>query len=385
MHPSHESMVRYPPPGFHFASNVRQEVFDEFEQPPGYVPLRRKTARLMNRVFRLAAAPRMVPILSNSRLIHVDGCIVPLTHRPWIIGSIEYPSAFFSFDDTWHTQSFSRSLLLKCLSSGRCRKILALSEASLASIRLAFGRDFEKISPRMDILYPAVPTNRLSVERLKRDSGEPLRILFVGNHFLDKGGREIFYAFRRLRQRFDIELALVTSAPPHHKEYYDLMLPILKNEPGVEVHSRLPRSILWQEYFAKSDIFCFPTYMDTFGYVILEAMANRLPVIASDMFAIPEIVRHEETGLLVHAPIASFERNRLRSPDTVNEYRRTVLCERVFSSVVDSLESAITLLIEDDSCRRRLAAAGYREVSEGRFSVKHRNVRLSRFYRNAME
>ena len=47
------------------------------------------------------------------------------------------------------------------------------------------------------------------------------------------------------------------------------------------------------------DIFAFPTFGEGFGLVLLEAMAWGKPVIASQVMAIPEIVLHEETGLLV--------------------------------------------------------------------------------------
>ena len=42
-----------------------------------------------------------------------------------------------------------------------------------------------------------------------------------------------------------------------------------------------------------------PSRTDSFGIVFLEAWANALPVVAADAGGVPEVVRHEETGLLV--------------------------------------------------------------------------------------
>lgn len=42
-----------------------------------------------------------------------------------------------------------------------------------------------------------------------------------------------------------------------------------------------------------------PSVMETFGVAAIEAMARRRPVVASRMGALPELVRHEQTGLLV--------------------------------------------------------------------------------------
>lgn len=42
----------------------------------------------------------------------------------------------------------------------------------------------------------------------------------------------------------------------------------------------------------------FPTRYEGFGYAAAEAMACGTPVIASDCSSLPELVRHDETGLL---------------------------------------------------------------------------------------
>ncbi len=52
------------------------------------------------------------------------------------------------------------------------------------------------------------------------------------------------------------------------------------------------------EIFRQHDIFIFPTHRDVFGLVLLHAMAEGLPVIASKEGAIPEIVKDLENGFL---------------------------------------------------------------------------------------
>lgn len=52
--------------------------------------------------------------------------------------------------------------------------------------------------------------------------------------------------------------------------------------------------------FAESDCFCFPTYYyaESFGLVVLEAMAFGLPIVASRWRSIPEILGPDHSGLL---------------------------------------------------------------------------------------
>ena len=58
------------------------------------------------------------------------------------------------------------------------------------------------------------------------------------------------------------------------------------------------RNALALEY-SRADCFCLPTVQEGFGLVFAEAMAAGLPVVACRAAAVPELVRHGETGVLV--------------------------------------------------------------------------------------
>jgi glycosyltransferase involved in cell wall biosynthesis len=55
------------------------------------------------------------------------------------------------------------------------------------------------------------------------------------------------------------------------------------------------------EILATSDIFAFPSFMEASPNGVIEAMAARLPVVATHVGGIPEIVEHGRNGLLVPA------------------------------------------------------------------------------------
>ena len=51
--------------------------------------------------------------------------------------------------------------------------------------------------------------------------------------------------------------------------------------------------------YREADIFIFPTLRDVFGLVLLHAMAEKLPIVASVEGTIPEIIKDEENGFLI--------------------------------------------------------------------------------------
>lgn len=54
-----------------------------------------------------------------------------------------------------------------------------------------------------------------------------------------------------------------------------------------------------KEYFVNSDIFIFPTFHETFGLVLLEAMEYGLPCISTPEGGIPSIIENMKNGILV--------------------------------------------------------------------------------------
>jgi glycosyltransferase involved in cell wall biosynthesis len=61
------------------------------------------------------------------------------------------------------------------------------------------------------------------------------------------------------------------------------------------------------------DLFLMPSLWEGFGLVALEAMSKHRPVIASNVSALPELVLHQETGLLIPPKDASALADAIRS------------------------------------------------------------------------
>jgi glycosyltransferase involved in cell wall biosynthesis len=112
-------------------------------------------------------------------------------------------------------------------------------------------------------------------------------ILFVGRNFVPKGGPALVQAFRRVRIAHpDARLWIVSeTAPP------DL--------PDGAEHLGLLGPDALAALYGRASLFALPTLREAFGLAFVEAMSFGLPVVASRLEAIPEIVSDGETGVLV--------------------------------------------------------------------------------------
>lgn len=382
-HPGSESMIRNPPEGIEFTSNIAPQLFEEYERPPEYLLRRRVPVSAVGSTFRMLQIPRHIPVLRDCNLVHMGAAVVPITPRPWMV-TMEYPSAFFSFDDAWYARPPMRSSLLRVLRKPKCKAVLAYSNASVDSLKYGLGSSFDEVKSKIKMLHHAISPSYLSDKKKTKEEGPP-KILFVGNNFFDKGGRELFYAYKRIRRTFDVELTLVTSVPKRHAALWEAIRREIENEPGVTLLiGGISKEDLWRRHYATASVFCLPTYVDTYPFVLLEAMASKLAIVTTDVCAIPEIVDHEQTGLLVNAPLSYYGEGGIRSESSVRKYETAIRDKNAFADVVLALEKSLSLLLNEEPFRRQLGENGFREASEGRFSVARRNRELKEYYYEAL-
>lgn len=122
------------------------------------------------------------------------------------------------------------------------------------------------------------------------------RILFAGASVPRKGLSVLAQAFTRLRGRgVDADL-LVAGDGPGTARAAGMIPPALRGD--VHFLGSVPRSRLL-ECYAACDIFCAPSLgRESFGMVLLEAMAAGVPVVASDIDGYRDVVIHGVEGIL---------------------------------------------------------------------------------------
>jgi len=186
-------------------------------------------------------------------------------------------------------------------------------------------------------------------EELRREYSVPhesVVVAFLGNLLEHKG---LYHVVEALREVPDKPWhLLVIGTGPEETRCRTLLEKSGLSERATFTGARDPSEV--QSLLAGADLLTLPSRIEGMPYVILEAMASSLPVVATSVFGIPEMVADNETGLLV-------------APDDVGQLR-------------DSL----TRLIDDAGMRARFGAAARKRFEE-LFTIDHQIRSVEAIYR----
>jgi glycosyltransferase involved in cell wall biosynthesis len=138
-----------------------------------------------------------------------------------------------------------------------------------------------------------------SGEESRRDSSE-LRLLFVGTYGRRKGCPELLDALAEVRGGGLAAALTLVGREEHRGEEEELRRRAgrLDVAHAVEFAGVMPRNRL-QSVYQGADVFCLPSRVEGLPLALLEAMAFGLPVIATPVGGIPDVVLDGETGYLV--------------------------------------------------------------------------------------
>lgn len=156
-------------------------------------------------------------------------------------------------------------------------------------VRASLIDDYHIPAERVTTIGGGVNLEPLPAVRAQKERDFPT-VLFIGKEFHRKGGELLLRAFHEARKIIpDARLMMVTDGP----------LP--KDIPIENVEFFAPS---WDRDFIgslyeRADCFVLPSRLETWGDVLLEAMAYGLPCIGVTGEAMGDIIDHHKTGLLI--------------------------------------------------------------------------------------
>jgi glycosyltransferase involved in cell wall biosynthesis len=134
---------------------------------------------------------------------------------------------------------------------------------------------------------------------------DPIRLLFVGRFAKQKNVPLLLNAFKLIieKKQWNIELNIVGDGEEKNKIIAQIKED--KLEEKVVLHGALRGEKLY-EIYSNSDIFILSSVFESFGIVLIEAMASGLPIIASDILAVRDVIEGGKTGLLAKTTPRDF-------------------------------------------------------------------------------
>lgn len=115
----------------------------------------------------------------------------------------------------------------------------------------------------------------------------PPRLLFIGNDWRRKGGPSLL-RWHQQHMADRCELHVVGDVPTP-----------TRSTKGIVFHGSVPRTVIAHELLPSATALVLPSRLEMTPWVIVEAAAAKIPVIASDVGAVRETVRDGETGFLL--------------------------------------------------------------------------------------
>lgn len=278
------------------------------------------------------------------------------TPKPYVV-DFEQVGVFSLHQQLALSRPWARARLRRAILDDDCKHMLPWTDTARDGLLSIVG---DSVAHKVTTLRPAI---RPAVTAPTARGDGPLRVLFVGTHFYEKGGVE---AIRAATRAENVQLDIISYVPPG----FDM-------PPGITVHVPARRDLV-ERLYAQSHVLLFPSHMDTYGWVVMEAMAHGLPVIAPGHLALNELIG-EDSGLRFSPE------NMLYGDDGMANYPFTMpmppeliaALRHPSEAHVDGIAEALTRLANDDALYARLAAGALARVAG---SMERRRTELERIY-----
>ncbi len=265
---------------------------------PFYLRVRRWLRQAEKRGERFDVAHQPLPVAMRYPT-PLRGCGIPYVVGP-LGGSIVAPPAFDAEDTApaWTA--------LRRLDGWRLRHdpLLRAGYAEAACVLGIAPYVAEALAPVPLRAFAVLPETALeslppTVVRPAPEPGAPLRLLFVGRLVRTKGARDAIAALAHLR---DVPVHLDVVGDGFDRAACERLAGDLGVAARVRFHGVTPRQDV-DRWYARADVFVFPSYREPGGNVVLEAMGHGLPAIVTDRGG-PAHVVTDACGvrLAVHTP-----------------------------------------------------------------------------------
>ncbi|MDQ5984333.1 MAG: N-acetyl-alpha-D-glucosaminyl L-malate synthase [Syntrophus sp. SKADARSKE-3] len=224
----------------------------------------------------------------------------------------------------------------KKMVEGGCRRFLAVSGLT----KEIFLREYPMAPEKVPIIHPGITIRETTAVQAERDREEVRRhygigpadivILFVSMNFDIKGLDAVLAGLGRFVEGNPQAPVKLLIAGKGNESHYKRLSQKLGIAERLIFTGIVDRGAL-EKIYAAGDLYAMLSKFDTFGLVILEAMAASLPVLISANVGAKDLVEEGETGFVITDPTDTDAiANRLAI--LLDERQRTIMAKAAFQT-----------------------------------------------------
>ena len=309
-----------------------------------------KKSNSLKRFIRETARKAKLPLVNahttkkgDFDLIHCAHCLSLNKNTPWVADIESEWQLWISGESNF----ISRAIAKRLIKRKNCKKILCWTEATKNKISKVFNDPI--VDSKLDLLWFAYPANKIVKQNTKT-----ITLLFIGRYFFDKGGDVALEVIDRVTKRNNnVNAIFIAETPIEYKNKYS---PNKK----IKFMELMPHENLFKKIYPKSNIFVYPGFSDSFGFMFIEAMSFGIPIITAEGFARSEIVEEGKTGYILP-----------RYADR--------------EKMIEEMTTATEKLVKNSRLRIQMGKTAHTEVKDGKWSLKNRNYKLEEVYKETLK
>lgn len=263
------------------------------------------------------------------------------------IGTIPFISTFETIIPRYFVENIdNKNILINHLADNKCRGIIALSDCTYRIEKKYLMNTYNEIicNKILKKLFVLHPPQEIYKSNIKDNS--IIKFIIIGNEFFRKGGFEVLTVLKKLRKIYkNFELYIISNfnlvtrwnVSKTTKEEFDKSLNFINSTPWIKSFKNISQREVFK-ILQKCHVGLLPTYQETYGYSVLEMQSCGIPVISSNVRALPEI-NDDSCGWIINFP-HGWELGQNTDIDTTNKYKKINLenLQIIISSILENPE-----------------------------------------------
>jgi starch synthase len=273
---------------------------DNYQCPPGVVPVLGAMQRCLH--FNTAGIDADL-VHCHTWYTHLGGILAKLNYGIPLVVTVHSLEPLRPWKKEQLGGGYDCSCWVEKTAIEMADAVIAVSKETAADIERLFQLD----PSRIHVIYNGIDVaeyhpkeNKAVLKRFGIDPHKPY-ILFVGRITRQKGIIHLVNAIKHLDPGFQIVLcAGAPDTPEIAAEMKTAVQQAKSSRPDLVWIEEMVDNRSKISLYSHASLFVCPSIYEPFGIINLEAMACSVPVVASAVGGIKEVVVHGETGLLVN-------------------------------------------------------------------------------------